>query len=374
MPRSLRALHGLLLAASLLFGSQLSNAQTFEASVPSPSAVADKSTIVDSIAQKHMSEKPIPGLSLAVVKDGRLVNQSSYGVAELASMRLTTNTSIYQLASVTKIFTGIGLMILVEEGRIALDDPIHDYLPTLPEAWRGVTVRQAVSHTSGLPNLLDENGDPPGGTMSEAWQRVQEKSLKETPGKVWSYSQMGPEVIRRITEEVTDQSWEDFVRERILEPTGMQNTYFLYQSPPDSSRVTTGYDLEDGSLISHDWAKSYDYYIPTAMGIFSTTGDLARLINALRSGKLLNLSTRQAMWTPSSHEEGGLKDWGDGTVGYGVGWIVDTDQGHQRRWHSGGGHSAFVYYPNDDLTVIVLTNLSGAGPNAIASDIADVFL
>lgn len=374
MLRSLRALSGLLLATSLLFGSQSSNAQTFEASVSRPSAVADKSTVVDSIARKHMAARPIPALSLAVVQNGRIVKQSTYGVSDLASMRPATDSTIYQLASVTKIFTGIGVMLLIEDGLVALDDSIHRHLPDLPDAWRGVTVRQAVSHTSGLPNILDENGDPPGDTMSAAWQQVQGKPLASMPGEVWRYNQTGPEVIRRIAEAITGQSWEDFIQERILKPADMQSTYFLYQPPPDSAGVSTGYDLEDGSLIAHDWVKSYDYYIPTAMGIFSTTGDLARLSNALQSGKLLNVSTRQAMWTPSPHAEGGLEGWGDGTIGYGVGWIADTDQGHQRRWHSGGGHSAFVHYPNDDLTVIVLTNFSGAGPNAIASDIADVLL
>ena len=365
MQRSAYVLPCLTIFLSLIFGACSSD--------PSSPDVPDASAVVDSIAKKHMSEKPIPGLSLAVVNGGELVQQSSYGVAELASMQPTTNASIYQLASATKLFTGIGLMMLVEDGRIALDDPIRDYLPDLPDAWRGVTVRQTISHTAGLPNLLNEEGDPPGGTMSSAWHNVQTKPLRTMPGTVWSYNQMGSEVIRRIAEKVSGQSWESFVQERILDPADMQTTYFLRQASPDSSRVTTGYDLEDGSLIAHNWATSYSWYIPTAMGIYSTTRDLARLSRALRSGALVSAAARKTMWTPTPHDEGGFPAWG-GDEGYGIGWIADTHDGHERRWHSGGGHSTFVYYPDDDLTVIVLTNLSGADPNAIANDIAGAFL
>ena len=148
------------------------------------------------------------------------------------------------------------------------------------------------------------------GAMSAAWQQVQAKPLKASPGKARAYNQMEAEVVRRIAEEVTGQSWKNFVRERTLEPSDMQSTYFLHEPSSDSSRVTTGYVLENGSVIAHNWVESYDYYIPTAVGLFSTTGDLARLSNTLRSGNLLTASTHRAMWSPSSHKEGGLKGLG----------------------------------------------------------------
>lgn len=331
--------------------------------------------MVDRIAQRHMDEKPIPGLSVAVVQDGRLAMQSTYGVANLASMRAATDSTVYQLASLTKAVTGIGVMMLVEEGHVALSDSIHTHLPGLPEAWHGVTIRQTISHTSGLPPILDENGDPlGGGTVDAAWAQVQQLPLTATPGATWRYTQMSGEVIRRLAEAVTGQSWEAFVRARIIEPAGMQSTFFLYQPPPDSQRVATGYDLEDGSLIAHDWVASYDYYIPTAMGLSSTTGDLARLSTALAEGQLITRASRAAMWTPTPHEEGGLGTWDGASSGYGIGWVVDANRGHRRVWHSGGGMTTLHHYPDEGLTVIVLTNLSGAVPNAIASEIAGVFL
>ncbi|HHP7237670.1 serine hydrolase domain-containing protein [Longibacter sp.] len=363
-----------LLIAGLLFVLHPSRAQTFGETGSDRTDAPTSASAVERIVEAHMSAKPIPGLSVAVAQNGRMVHQSASGITNLVSMQPASNHSIYQLASVTKIITGIGLMILVDEGRLALDDSIHQHLPSLPQAWSGVTVRQVVSHTSGLPPLLDENGNFPGGSRATAWERAKKDSLIEEPGTVWRYSQMGGEVIRRVAEEITDQSWERFVHERILEPANMQSTYFLHEAPPDSSRVTTGYDLENGSLIAHEWSTSYDYYIPTAMGIFSTTTDLARLMTELRTERLLSPSAQRAMWTPVRHEEGGMAGWGDGTVGYGIGWVVDSDHERPRKWHSGGGHSTLVYYPQVDLTVIVLTNLSGAQPNAIASEIAAQFL
>jgi len=363
---------GLLAGGAAVFGWQTAGTHALEESAPPRSS---PSVSVDSIARRHMDAKPIPGLSVAVVQDGRIATQSTYGVADLASMRAATDSTIYQLASLTKAVTGIGLMMLVEEGHVALDDSIHTHLPDLPEAWHGITVRQTISHTSGLPPILDENGDPRGGgTVDAAWAQVQQQPLTATPGAAWSYTQTGGEVIRRLAEAVTGQSWEAFVQKHIIEPTGMQRTFFLYQPPPDSARVATGYDLEEGSLIAHDWVETYDYYIPTAMGLSSTTGDLARLSIALAEGRLINQASRAAMWTPTAHESGGFGTWDGTSSGYGVGWIMDTGHEHRRVWHSGGGMTTLHHYPDDGLTVIVLTNLSGAAPNAIAHDIAGVFL
>ncbi|NBB72835.1 MAG: serine hydrolase, partial [Bacteroidetes bacterium] len=119
---------------------------------------------VDAPVQDVMDANDVPGASVAIVHHGDVVYQPSYGVADRASERPATDSTMYQLASATKIIAGTAVMMLVEDERIALDDSVHTHLPELPDAWRGVTVRQAMSHTSGLPGLIDpETGDLRGG-------------------------------------------------------------------------------------------------------------------------------------------------------------------------------------------------------------------
>jgi len=257
----------------------------------------------------------------------------------------------------------------VEEERIALDDSVHAHLPELPDAWRGVTVRQAMSHTSGLPSLIDpETGDLRGGsTMEAAWTAVQEQPLADTSTTTWSYNQTGFEIARRIVERVSGLSWEAFARERILAPTGMRSTFFIGQAAPDSSRLATPY-RED--FAAFDFADAYEYYIPTAAGLFSTTGDLARFATALTTGQLLGASARNQMWTPVPFEDTTI-----GAIeGYGIGWTVDAQDGHRRVWHSGGGKAIVAHYPDDALTVILLTNRAGFDVVSPAFEIAALYL
>jgi CubicO group peptidase (beta-lactamase class C family) len=329
----------------------------------------DRSDVIASIVNKARSESDVPGASVAVVKGGDVVQQLNYGVADRASERPVTDSTIFQLASATKVFAGTAVMRLVEEGQLALDDSVHTHLPGLPDAWRGVTVRQAMSHTSGLPSLIDpQTGDLIGGsTMDAAWRAVQQKPLKDTTTTTWRYNQTGFEVVRRIIETVSGQSWEAFAQERIFGPTGMRSTFFVGQPAPDSSRLATPYRE---SYEAFDFADAYEYYIPTAAGLFSTTGDLARFAQALTSGSLLGAEARERMWASVPFEETTI----DAVQGYGIGWTVDEQDGHRRVWHSGGGKAVLMHYPDDDLTVILLTNRAGFDVFTPTTEIAALYL
>jgi CubicO group peptidase (beta-lactamase class C family) len=290
-------------------------------------------------------------------------------VADRASERPVTDSTIFQLASATKIVAGTAVMMLVEEGRLALDDSVHTHLPTLPDAWRGVTIRQAMSHTSGLPSLIDpQTGDLRGGaTMTAAWRAVQQKPLRDTSTTTWRYNQTGFEVVRRVIERVSGQSWEAFARARIFEPAGMRSTFFLGEPVPDSSRLATPYRE---NYEAFDFADAYEYYIPTAAGLFSTTGDLARFAQALSAGQLLGAAARERMWTAVPFEETTI----DAVEGYGIGWTVDVQDGHRRVWHSGGGKAALMHYPDDALMVVLLTNRTGFDVFTPTTEIAALYL
>jgi len=332
-------------------------------------ASPDRSEVIASIVNKARSESDVPGASVAVVQNGNVTQQLNYGVADQATERPVTDSTIFQLASATKIFAGTAVMMLVEEGRFALDDSVHTHLPGLPDAWRGVTVRQAMSHTSGLPSLIDpQTGDLRGGsTMAAAWEAVQKKPLKDTTTTTWRYNQTGFEITRRIIERVSGQSWEAFAQDRIFGPTGMTSTFFVGQPAPDSSRLATPYRE---NYEAFDFAEAYEYYIPTAAGLFSTTGDLARFAQALSAGQLLGAEAHEQMWMSVPFEKTTI----DAVEGYGIGWTVDQQDGHRRVWHSGGGKAALMHYPDENLTVIVLTNRAGFDIYTPTTEIAALYL
>jgi len=332
-------------------------------------ASPDRSDVIASIVNKARSESDVPGASVAVVEDGEVVQQLNYGVADRAADRPVTEATMFQLASATKIVAGTAVMMLVEEGRLSLDDSVHTHLPSLPDAWRGVTVRQAMSHTSGLPSLIDpQTGNLVGGsTMETAWETVRQKPLQDTSTTTWRYNQTGFEVVRRIIETVSGQSWEAVAQERIFDAAGMQNTFFVGQPAPDSSRLATPYRE---NYEAFDFATAYAYYIPTAAGLFSTTEDLARFAQALSSDRLLGPDARGQMWTSVPFEKTTI----DAVQGYGIGWTIDEQDGHRRVWHSGGGKAAFMHYPDDNLTVIVLTNRAGFDVYTPTTEIAALYL
>ena len=332
-------------------------------------ASPDRSDVIGSIVNKARSESDVPGASVAVVKDGEVVQQLNYGVADQATERPVTDSTIFQLASATKIFAGTAVLMLEEDGRLSLDDSVHTHLPGLPDAWRGVTIRQAMSHTSGLPSLIDpQTGDLRGGsTMEAAWRAVQQKPLQDTTTTTWRYNQTGFEIVRRIIETVTGQSWETVAQERLFAPAGMRNSFFVGQPAPDSTRLATPYRE---NYEAFDFADAYEYYIPTAAGLFSTTGDLARFAQALSSGQLLGAEARERMWTSVPFEETTI----DAVEGYGIGWTVDEQDGHRRVWHSGGGKAALMHYPDDNLTVILLTNRAGFDVFTPTTEIAALYL
>ncbi|HHP7239941.1 serine hydrolase domain-containing protein [Longibacter sp.] len=334
-----------------------------------PETSEERADVIASIVNQARSESDVPGASVAVVQDGEVVQQFNSGVADRASERPVTDATIFQLASATKIFAGTAVMMMVEERQLALDDSVHMHLPELPDAWRGVTIRQAMSHTSGLPSLIDpQTGDlVAGAMMTEAWQAVQQKPLQDTSTTTWRYNQTGFEIVRRVIQRVSGQSWESFAQDRIFAPAGMESTFFVGQPAPDSSRLATPYREE---YEAFDFAEAYEYYIPTAAGLFSTAGDLARFAQALSAGELLAEESREQMWTSVPFDESTI----DAIEGYGIGWTVDTQDGRRRVWHSGGGKAALMHYPDDDLTVILLTNRAGFDVVTPTTEIAALYL
>jgi CubicO group peptidase (beta-lactamase class C family) len=325
-----------------------------------------KTEINDSV-DKFMDNNKVPGISLAVISDNQVLVNKAFGYKNLNNKTPAQTNTLYQLASLTKTFSGIVLAKMVENGEIDVESSITAYLDYIPKEWSEVKVKHAISHTSGLPDLLDDNGDPIGGKgVNKAWELVQKKDLKFLPGQKWEYSQMGPYVILKIIEKISNK-WESLVEEIIFERAKMKNSYFINQKPVPEIQ-STGYRKNDNGVIQeYVFEDGYDYYIPSTAGIFSSTDDLILYHKAIISDALISKKAKELMWSPVDFKDGP-------PFSYGLGWVVDEQLNHKRVWHSGGGKAIFMHFPEKKLSVIVLSNVVNTSPNSLAEGIAGLFL
>jgi D-alanyl-D-alanine carboxypeptidase len=295
----------------------------------------------------------IPGLSVGVVRDGKPVLAQGYGFANVERAVPAGKETVYGIASMTKSFTATAIMMLVEEGKITVEDSLSRHLPDAPAAWKQITLRHLLTHTSGIPDL---GGPSPGAIIQEASGRP----LDFQPGEKWSYSNTGYTILGRIIEKLTGKPLEQFLDERIFRPLQMN---FTAKDFTDLNLLSTGYDWQDGKLLKINAA---DRYGPRQFdrrpafghgGFVSTVMDLVKWDAALDTEKLLKRSTLEQMWTPARLNDGApAPAWGGG---YGFGWMVSGDPGHKEVAHGGntvGVSSVMMRFLGDRLTVIVLSN------------------
>src|SRR6266498_1905527 len=262
------------------------------------SAHADR---VDTYIRSEMSKRRIPGLSLAVVEGGRLRKAMGYGLADIELRVPATPDTVYQIGSMTKQFTAAGIMLLVEAGKISLGDTIHKYLPDLPVAWRGVTLRHLLTHTSGIKDFADladtETERAKDYTKAQIIALVSGAPLEFRPGEKWNYSNTGYFLLGMIIERVSGKPYEDFLRERILRPLGMADTRLndLNEIVP---RRAAGYVLRNGHLYNAQPVSPTHTY--AAGGLLSTAADLAKWDAALYTEKVLRKSSLEQMLTPAT--------------------------------------------------------------------------
>jgi CubicO group peptidase (beta-lactamase class C family) len=326
---------------------------------------------VDDFVLAQMKAKHIPGLSIAIVRDGRVVRARGYGLASVELKAPATEETVYEIGSITKQFTATAVMMLVEEGKVSLDDPISKHLADLPDAWKDVTVRQLLNHTSGIPSYtsatdflkLARNDY----TQREILKLVADKKLDFKPGDSWSYSNTGYYLLGMIVEKAAGQPFADVLADRIFKPLQMTST-----RPNNPKAIipnrSAGYGELLGTLFNRDPLTPSAAF--SAGFLVSTVGDMAKWDAALGAGRLLRSSSFDQMYTPARLNDGSTRP-------YGFGWGTSTKLGHKLLEHGGGtaGFSTVIArYVDDKLTVIVLTNLSGGGAEAIAGGLAKLFL
>ena len=332
---------------------------------------AKKPDEVELAARRFRARNRIPGLALAVVQDGKVVRSAAYGLANVELRVPTTPETAFELGSVTKQFTATGIMMLVEEGKLGLEDKIRDRLPNLPEAWNGITLRHLLTHTSGIKNYTNVP------TFAAAMSReytpaeivglVSKLPLDFQPGEKWSYCNTGYYLLGMVIERVSGKPYAEFLQGRIFRPLGMNST-----------RVNSFTAVIPNRATGYSWSGDHTSNAPlwpisgraAAGSLVSTVLDLAKWDAALYGEKLLKRASLETMWKPVRLNDGS-------TAPYGFGWGVTEYRGHRLVAHSGGlpGWSADIArFPDDRLTVIVLTNRDSVGPGELGLRVADLSL
>jgi CubicO group peptidase (beta-lactamase class C family) len=310
---------------------------------------------VDKFMKAAIDSIHIPGASLIVLQDGKIVKESAYGLANIEYNVPAKPETLYLLASITKSFTATGIMLLVEEGKIHLDDSISTYLTDAPDAWKPITVRMLLGHTGGLKDRWEEKDNSLwriAYSTTDLYNAAKATPLDFAPGTHWQYSDQGYFLLGRIIEKVSGKSYRQFLTERIFKPCGMETSTTTSQTEIVSN-LAQGYTQSNGK-----WAKNHrrtDYGLVSHFGIVSNVMDLAKFDQALMDGKLLKPETLQQMWTPTKIANG---DVGHRmTATYGMGWFLEEINGHRIVEHGGASGTGYLKYPDDKLTIIVLTNL-----------------
>lgn len=333
-------------------------------------AYAQNPNSVDQYVRGQIEAHNIPGLALLVARDGKPVRMQGYGFSNVELQTPVKPATLFQSGSMGKQFTASAIMMLVEEGKLALDDPLTRFFPDAPSTWKEVTVRELLSHTAGFtdyPKTFDFRKDY---TEDDLLKIVEQIPLAYPPGTSWSYSNLGYLTLGILIHKVSGKFYGDFLQERIFGPLGMNTTRIISEADIIPNRAA-GYRLVKGELKNQEWVSPT--LNTTADGaLYFSVVDLAKWDAALYTERLLKRSSLDQMWTVAK-----LKNGQPNKGHYGFGWFIETKNGHKVISHGGawqGFKSHIARYVDDKLTVVVLINQAEAEPGPIAEHVAEMYL
>jgi len=300
--------------------------------------------------------------SIIVAVRGKIIYRNAFGESNMDTHEKFTPATVSCLASVSKQFTSMTIMMLAEQHKIQYDDPISKYVPEIAKYADGITIRHLLTHTSGIPDVGDLGIDHPGLTNSEVLKTlIKQDSLAFKPGTKYQYSNTGYVLLSVTVERITGKSFKDYLTERILNPLNMSNTFLYDGTEKKSGRVAIAYN---------QFRKKDDYnsYETGDGGIYSSVDDLLKWDEALYSERLVKHSTLDTAFTPAKVAEG--------KTTYGFGWNITGTGADKIVWHTGstGGFRAFIERRlKEGITVIMLTNKGNSKRKEIAEAILNIF-
>jgi CubicO group peptidase (beta-lactamase class C family) len=332
---------------------------------PSVNAQGSPVAQVNQFVAREMKRLQIPGVSIAIVRDGRVLLRRGYGYANVELGVPASDSTVYQSGSLGKQFTAALVALLAEQGRLSLDDKIVKWLPEGRDVWQQVTVRHLLTHTAGVAEYTDSTFDyRKDYTEDQLVKFAASRPLDFAPGDRWSYSNTGYLLLGVLVHRVSGRFYGDLLHDMIFSPLGMRQTRIISEADIVPNRAA-GYEMVKGRLKNQAWVSPS--LNTTADGsLYFSINDLIQWANSLDQRKIPDATVLRAAWSPVRLNDGRLYP-------YGFGWDLVPQRGHSRIAHTGswqGFKTALYRYPEFNLTVIVLANLAQAQPGAMAEAIA----
>lgn len=322
----------------------------------------------DIIVRNMMEQQKIVGLSLAVIKNGQPVVNKGYGLASVELNVPVTSETVIRLGSVSKQFFTTAIMKLMQDGKLSIEDSVHKFFPDAPEAWRPIKIKNLMSHTSGLqregPAYNNFKIQPDINIIRSAYSLP----LAFKTGEKYQYCNLAYYMLAEIISQVSGMPWQDYIRDQLFIPAGMNNSYMtdFYRIIPNRA---DGYMHNRDTLVN----ATAMFAVRPSGGFLSTSSDMIKWDKALREEKIiLKKDNWEKLWQPfiKTSDKAGSKEY------YGFGWAIDEYKGHKVIMHGGaniGFRSVFTRFVHDGLSIIILTNTDEANPVAIANALADYY-
>lgn len=325
------------------------------------SPLAAQKEEIDSYVLSEMKFEGIPGMALGVYDHGKVIRMSGFGLANVELKAPVEPSTVFNSGSMAKQFVATAVMMLVQEGKVHLDDSITKYFHDAPPAWKQVEIKNLLSHTSGLGDYSTVELTGRGAefdfrediTQEELRKRLYALPMTFVPGADWAYCNTNYVLLGMVIEKVTGEAWNEYLQQRIFTPLGMKHARLDSLTDLVMGRAS-GYVLHDGELRNEEWtAQTWN---STADGSLElSVDDMMKWDEALLRGKLLNRETLEKMWTVFP-----LNDGKPNSGGYGFGFFVRSIHGHRLIDHEGvwqGFHNYSALYVDDGIAVVVLSNL-----------------
>ncbi len=339
------------------------------------SANAQRSTITrdafrpraDSLVYVYLAESRAPSASFAVIRGSDTLAYGAHGLADVDAWRAPTTATIYEIGSNTKQFTSAGIMRLIEQGRVKMDDDLSKYVPQFPLHGHKVSIHQLLNHTSGIHSY----------TSSPAWQKtwgdvlspdavinfVAADTFDFEPGTAYRYNNTGYVLLGMVIEKASGQKYAKYLEDQFFKPLGLKQTSYCPSKTTDPA-FALGYSKGTNGM---ERAKFLDLSHPFAAGaLCSTVGDFAKWQRALDGGKVVSPASYALMSTADTLNSGRR-------INYGFGLVPGTFNGHKTISHTGGipgFASAATYVPDDSLSIVVFTNFDGESPQTLVQNLS----
>jgi len=328
-------------------------------------ATVARADYIDDYMRAQMAAFHLPGVSIAIVEDGKITRTGAYGLSDVARNTPAAPDTVYKIASVSKQFIATAIMLLAQDGRLAVDDPIGRYLDGTPAAWQAITIRHLLAHTGGLVRESPAFDPMKAKADADIVKALYDVPLRFTPGVKWEYSNAGYYALAEIITRVSGKPWPQFLQDRVFAPAGMKVTAPTNVQPTLSNRAV-GYTGNDNTQPAAEWVA-----LRPSGAFLSTVFDLAKWDALLYSNAILTEASRREMWLPVRLTDGT-------TYPYGFGWHVETmKNGRKAVWHAGGlpGFASYLgRFVDDKVTIIVLSNGNDADIIAVGRGLADEYL